>query len=184
MPKQKDKQEEVLENVEEVKTEEQSEQETVEISEEEKKTSELEEKIKEQDEKYMLLFAEYDNYRKRTTKEKDARYADAVIDTVNEFLQVADNLERAVLVNVESEEAKNVLSGVELVKKQMADILTKLGVEEIKAVGEEFDPNLHNAVMHIEDENITENTVVEEFQKGYIYKKERVVRHSMVKVAN
>lgn len=184
MPKQKDKQEEVLENVEEVKTEEQSEQETVEISEDEKKISELEEKIKEQDEKYMLLFAEYDNYRKRTTKEKDARYADAVIDTVNEFLQVADNLERAVLVNVESEEAKNVLSGVELVKKQMADILTKLGVEEIKAVGEEFDPNLHNAVMHIEDENITENTVVEEFQKGYIYKKERVVRHSMVKVAN
>lgn len=183
MPKQKDKKEEVLENEEVVETEEQPE-ETVEISEEEKKISELEEKIKEQDEKYMLLFAEYDNYRKRTTKEKDARYADAVIDTVNEFLQVADNLERAVLVNVESEEAKNVLSGVELVKKQMADILTKLGVEEIKAVGEEFDPNLHNAVMHIEDENITENTVVEEFQKGYIYKKERVVRHSMVKVAN
>lgn len=183
MPKQKDKKEEVLENEEVVETEEQPE-ETVEISEEEKKISELEEKVKEQDEKYMLLFAEYDNYRKRTTKEKDARYADALIDTVNEFLQVADNLDRAVTVNVESEEAKNVLAGVELVKKQMADILTKLGVEEIKAVGEEFDPNLHNAVMHIEDENITENTVVEEFQKGYIYKKERVVRHSMVKVAN
>lgn len=184
MPKQKDKKEEVLENEEVVATEGQSEEETVEISEEEKKISELEEKVKEQDEKYMLLFAEYDNYRKRTTKEKDARYADALIDTVNEFLQVADNLDRAVTVNVESEEAKNVLAGVELVKKQMADILTKLGVEEIKAVGEEFDPNLHNAVMHIEDENITENTVVEEFQKGYIYKKERVVRHSMVKVAN
>lgn len=147
-------------------------------------TAELEAKIKDWEDKYKLLFAEYDNYRKRTTKEKDARYADAVIDTVNQFLQVADNLDRATLISVESEEAKNVLDGVLLVKKQMADILAKLDVLPINAVGEEFDPNLHNAVLHIEDENITENTVVEELQKGYIYKNERVVRHSMVKVAN
>lgn len=148
------------------------------------KTAELEEKIKEWENKYKLLYAEFDNYRKRTTKEKDSRYADAVIDTVNAFLAVADNLDRAVTTTVESEDAKKVLEGVELVKKQMSDILAKLDVTPIKSVGEEFDPNLHNAVMHIEDENVTDNTVVEEFQKGYIYKNERVVRHSMVKVAN
>ncbi len=148
------------------------------------KTAELEEKIKDWENKYKLLYAEFDNYRKRTTKEKDSRYADAVIDTVNAFLAVADNLDRAVTTTVESEDAKKVLEGVELVKKQMSDILAKLDVTPIKSVGEEFDPNLHNAVMHIEDENVTDNTVVEEFQKGYIYKNERVVRHSMVKVAN
>ena len=147
-------------------------------------TKELEAKIKEWEDKYMRLYAEYDNYQKRTTKEKDARYADAVIDAVAAFLPVADNLERALAVEIESEEAKNVLTGVELVAKQMQETLSKLEVTQIKALGEEFDPNLHNAVMHIEDEAVTENTVVEEFMKGYIYKNERVVRHSMVKVAN
>lgn len=148
------------------------------------KIKELEEKLSESDDKYKRLYAEFDNYQKRTAKEKDARYADAVIDTVEAFLEVSDNLERAMAVEVESEDAKKVLEGVALVKKQMNDTLSKLNVTEIKAVGEEFDPNLHNAVMHIEDESITENTVVEEFLKGYIYKNERVVRHSMVKVAN
>ena len=148
------------------------------------KIKELEEKLSESDDKYKRLYAEFDNYQKRTAKEKDARYADAVIDTVEAFLEVSDNLERAMAVEVESEDAKKVLEGVALVKKQMNDTLSKLNVTEIKAVGEEFDPNLHNAVMHIEDESITENTVVEEFLKGYINKNERVVRHSMVKVAN
>lgn len=148
------------------------------------KIKELTDKVSEWEDKYTRLFAEYDNYRKRTAKEKDARYADAVIDTVEAFLQVADNLDRAVALEVESEDAKKVIEGVALVKKQMADTLTKLDVTEIKAVGEEFDPNLHNAVMHVEDDAVTENTVVEEFLKGYIYKNERVVRHSMVKVAN
>ncbi len=148
------------------------------------KTQELGEKVREWEDKYMRLYAEFDNYQKRTAKEKDARYADAVIDTVNYFLEVSDNLDRAVSITVETEEAKKVLEGVELVKKQMSDILTKLNVTPIAAVGEEFDPNVHNAVMHIEDDSITENTVVEELQKGYIYKNERVVRYSMVKVAN
>jgi len=148
------------------------------------KIKELEEKVSELEDKYKRLFAEFDNYQKRTAKEKDSRYADAVIDTVAAILEIADNLDRAIAVEVTSEEAKNVLEGVNLVKKQMSDTLSKLNVTEIKAVGEEFDPNLHNAVMHIEDEAITENTVVEEFLKGYIYKNERVVRHSMVKVAN
>lgn len=145
---------------------------------------ELLEQVSQWEDKYKRLYAEFDNYQKRTAKEKDARYADAVIDTVACFLEVNDNLDRAIAVNVSTDEAKNVLEGVSLVKKQMTDTLSKLDVTQIKAVGEEFDPNLHNAVMHIEDEAITENTVVEEFLKGYIYKNERVVRHSMVKVAN
>lgn len=193
MSKQKDKSKETEINEERAPAEETQSENTVNteeksVSENEEqpvdKTAELEEKIKDWENKYKLLYAEFDNYRKRTTKEKDSRYADAVIDTVNAFLAVADNLDRAVTTTVESEDAKKVLEGVELVKKQMSDILAKLNVTPIKSVGEEFDPNLHNAVMHIEDENVTENTVVEEFQKGYIYKNERVVRHSMVKVAN
>lgn len=148
------------------------------------KIKELEENVAEWEDKYKRLYAEFDNYQKRTTKEKDLRYSDAVIDTVLAFLPVADNLDRAIATEVESEEAKKVLEGVVLVKKQMLDTLSKLDVTEIKAVGEDFDPTLHNAVMHVEDENITENTVVEEFIKGYIYKNDRVVRHSMVKVAN
>lgn len=170
---------------EELKDTEQEEQEKKEGEAPEEKTEEnSEDKIKELEDKYMRLFAEFDNYKKRTLKEKDARYADAVIDTVAAFLPVADNLERAQSVEVEGEEAKKVLEGVSLVMKQFKDTLSKLEVSEIPAVGEEFDPNLHEAIMHIEDENKTENVVVEEFMKGYIYKKDRVVRHSMVKVAN
>ncbi len=170
---------------EELKDTEQEEQEKKEGEAAEEKTEESsEDKIKELEDKYMRLFAEFDNYKKRTLKEKDARYADAVIDTVAAFLPVADNLERAQSVEVEGEEAKKVLEGVSLVMKQFKDTLSKLEVSEIPAVGEEFDPNLHEAIMHIEDENKTENVVVEEFMKGYIYKKDRVVRHSMVKVAN
>ena len=112
---------------------------TAEPKEAEKSNEEvLEEKLKEQTDKYMRLYAEYDNYQKRSQREKDMRYGDAVIDTVG----------------------------------------------AIKAEGEQFDPNLHNAVMHIEDETIDDNTVVEDLMKGYIYKDGRVVRHSMVKVAN
>lgn len=175
---QPDIEETMPENIEETTSAEESSNEAFE------KIKELEEKVFEWEDKYKRLFAEFDNYQKRTAKEKDSRYADAVIDTVAAILEIADNLDRAVAVEVSSEEAKNVLEGVNLVKKQMSDTLSKLNVTEIKAVGEEFDPNLHNAVMHIEDEAITENTVVEEFLKGYIYKNERVVRHSMVKVAN
>lgn len=148
------------------------------------KLRELEKKLSESEDRYKRLYAEFDNYQKRTAKEKDARYADAVIDTVEAFLQVEDNLERAMAVKVESEDAKKVLEGVALVQKQMKDTLAKLKVTEIKAVGEEFDPNIHNAVMHVDDDSVTDNTVVEEFLKGYIYNNDRVVRHSMVKVAN
>lgn len=145
---------------------------------------ELEDKIKEWEDRYKRLYAEYDNYQKRTKREKDACYADAAVDVLAQILPVSDNLDRALATEVESEDAKKVLDGVKMVKKQLDEILAKLDVTEIAAVGEEFDPNLHNAVMHVEDDAVTDNTIVEEFMKGYIYKGNRVIRHSMVKVAN
>ena len=151
---------------------------------EESKEEELTKKLAEQTDKYTRLFAEYDNFRKRSAREKDARYADAVIDAVAAILPIGDNLERALQTEVDSEDAKKLKEGVEMVMKQFNDTLEKLNIKPIKAVGEQFDPTLHNAVMHIEDESIEDNTVVEEFMKGYIYKDDRVVRHSMVKVAN
>lgn len=167
---------EVEETTEEV-AEETEQKETVE-------SEDVSAKLKESEDKYLRLFAEFDNFKKRSQKEKLACYTDALVDAVAEFLPVMDNLERALAVEVTSEEAKAVKDGVEMVRKQMTDSLAKLKVTEIKALGEEFDPNFHNAVMHVEDEAVTENTVVEEFMKGYIYNNEKVVRHSMVKVAN
>lgn len=152
----------------------------VEISEEDK----LREQLTEQQNKYLRLMAEYDNYQKRSQKEKAARYADAVIDAVEALLPIGDNLERALKTEVSSEDAVKFKEGIEMVMKQFNDCLEKLEVTTIKAEGEQFDPNLHNAVMHVEDESIDDNTVVEDLMRGYIYKNERVVRHSMVKVAN
>ena len=162
----------------------QAAEETGETDETGEKIAELEKKLKEWEDKYTRLYAEYDNYQKRSKREKDARYADAVVDVIAQILPVADNLDRALATEVESEDAKKVLDGVSMVKKQMNEILNKLEVSEIAAVGEEFDPNVHNAVMHIEDDSTADNTVVEEFMKGYKYKDDRVIRHSMVKVAN
>ena len=130
--------------------------------------------------KYLRLAAEYDNYRKRTTKEKEGIYADAKLDTVKPFLDVADNLDRAVS---QFEEGDPHRQGMELICKQFAAVLEKLGVTEIEALGQPFDPEKHNAVMHIDDENLAENTVAEVFQKGY-QMGDRVVRFAMVKVAN
>ena len=151
---------------------------------EETETEKLEIQLKEQNDKYLRLMAEYDNYQKRTQKEKAARYADAVIDTVEKLLPIGDNLERALNTEVTSEDAVKFKEGIEMVMKQFNDCLEKLDVKPIPALGEQFDPNLHNAVMHIEDESVDDNTIVEDLMKGYIYKDERVVRHSMVKVAN
>ena len=172
------------EKKEEIIEEEAAENEDSEEIAPEDKEDDKEDKVKEWEDKYMRLLAEYDNFRKRSSREKDARYADAVVDVVSEFLGVADNLDRALATEVESEDAKKVLEGVAMVKKQMTEALSKLEVSQIPAVGEEFDPNLHNAVMHIEDEKVADNTIVEEFMKGYQYKNDRVIRHSMVKVAN
>lgn len=130
--------------------------------------------------RWQRLMAEFDNYRKRSEKEKSDTYDYAVSNTVAEILPVIDNFERA--LKVESQD-KNLFAGVEMIYKQMMGLLEKLHVTPIDAVGKEFDPNLHNAVMHIDDENLGENIVAEELQKGYLYK-EKVIRHSLVKVAN
>ena len=150
----------------------------------EPETNELEkakEEINALNDKYLRLCAEYDNFKKRTAREKEAIYIDAAADAIKELLPVMDNLERA--IGSISDKQSDIYKGVEMVYKQTEEIFKKLGVCETKAVGEEFNPELHNAVMHIEDENVTENTVVEEFQKGYTYK-DKVLRYSMVKVAN
>ena len=130
--------------------------------------------------KYLRLAAEYDNYRKRTTKEKENIYADAKLDTVKPFLEVADNLDRAVS---QFEEGDPHRQGMEMICKQFTAVLEKLGVTEIPALEQPFDPGKHNAVMHIDDENFGENIVAEVFQKGY-QMGEKVVRFAMVKVAN
>ena len=128
--------------------------------------------------------AEFDNYKKRANREKESLYSEAVADVVAAFLPVADNLDRALKAcKSENHDFNALKDGVEMVIRQFNEILSKLGVVEIKALGEKFDPNLHNAVMHVEDDTVGENTIVEEFQKGYMYK-EKVIRYSMVKVAN
>ncbi len=127
--------------------------------------------------------AEYDNFKKRSSKEKETLYAEAVGDIIGAFLPVIDNMERAIQAITADSSAQTLKEGVEMVFKQFKDAFANIGVEEIKALNEPFDPMLHNAVMHVEDEAFGHNTVVEEFQKGYIYK-EKVIRYSMVKVAN
>lgn len=161
--------------------EETSKEETLSSSEYEKLLKEKDDELNSLQDRYQRLLAEYDNFKKRTAKEKEAIYVDSVKDTVSELLPVIDNLIRAIdsFKDKESDEKK----GVEMVLKQTEDIFKKLGVEEIKAVGEEFNPEFHNAVMHIDDDTVSDNTIVEQFQKGYIYK-DKVIRYSMVKVAN
>lgn len=127
--------------------------------------------------------AEFDNYRKRTAREKEQLYSDIRGDIILKFLPVLDNLERAGSQTSEVSDLSSVIDGMNMILKQFKDILAKEGVEEIEADGKNFDPNLHNAVMHIEDESAGNNTIVEVFQKGYKLK-DKVLRHSMVKVAN
>ena len=131
--------------------------------------------------KYLRLAAEYDNYRKRTAKEKESLYTDAKIDTVKALLGVYDNLERG-LTQYGDEESPH-RKGLEMVFNQFKESLKKLGVETMDAVGQPFDPEKHNAVMHIEDENYGENTVVEVLQQGFTLG-DKVLRFAIVKVAN
>ena len=137
--------------------------------------------VSESNDKYLRLAAEYDNYRKRTAKEKDAIYSDAKVDTVKEFLAVYDNLERAVATEGDDDSPHK--KGLELIFNQYKEILKKLGVTEIEALGQPFDPEKHNAVMHVDDENFGENTVSQVFQAGFMLG-EKVVRFSIVQVAN
>jgi molecular chaperone GrpE len=146
------------------------------IKEENKKLQEELEALKD---RLLRTTAEYDNYRKRTIKEKENIYTDACEDILKEMLPVLDNLERALTVDGSAEDFKK---GIDITVKQFNTSLEKLGVEEVLTDGE-FDPNLHNAVMHIEDDNLGKNQIAEVFQKGY-KKGNKVLRYSMVKVAN
>ncbi len=130
--------------------------------------------------RYLRLMAEYDNFRKRSQKEKESLYGDIKAAAVKEFLPVYDNLERALAAETADEAYRK---GVEMIMAQFNKTLEKLGVTEIKSLGEKFDPNLHNAVMHVDDEEKGENEIVEVFQKGFMLG-DKVIRFAMVKVAN
>lgn len=144
--------------------------------------AELEGKLDEANDKYMRLYAEYENFRKRSQKEKEGTYADAYIDALTQILPILDNLERAAAYGTEDAEHP-LAKGLELTLKSFEETMEKMGVKEIEALGAKFDPNLHNAVMHVDDDSFGENEVVEVFMKGYI-RGDKVLRYSMVKVAN
>lgn len=144
------------------------------------KMEQLAQMVAESSDKYLRLAAEYDNYRKRTAKEKESLYGSAKADTVKPFLDVYDNLLRGAAQYPEGDPNR---TGLEMICKQFMEVLFKLGVSEIDALGKPFDPERHNAVMHVEDEAIEESTVVEVFQKGFLLG-DKVLRFAMVKVAN
>ena len=140
----------------------------------------LKDQVAGQEDKYLRLAAEYENYRKRTAKEKESLWTDVKADTAGAFLPVYDNLERALKQDTADEAFKK---GVEMTMNQLKEVLTKLGITEIPAQGQPFDPKYHNAVMHVEDESLGQNVVAEVFQTGFQCG-EKVIRFAMVKVAN
>ena len=153
-----------------------------EISQEEKAGCETElletkKQLAETSDKYLRVLAEYDNFRKRSMKERDGIYGDAYVDCIKNMLPVIDNIER--VLTLEGDE--KFMAGLQLIVNQVSEALKKMGVSEIEC--KTFDPNLHNAVMHIDDEGYGENEIVEVFQKGYTYG-DKVIRYAMVKVAN
>ena len=135
--------------------------------------------LAEKEDKYLRMAAEYDNFRRRSREEKDATYEIAMADTVSEFLMTVDNLERAAFYD----DAAKVKEGLVMIAKSLEGVFSKLGVEEVGKVGDKFDPNLHNAVMHIDDDSYGEGEIVEVFKKGY-KKGGRIIRFAMVKTAN
>lgn len=147
------------------------------------KKDKKDEQIADLTDKLTRHMAEFDNYRKRTEKEKSAMYEIGAKDVVEKILPIVDNFERGLQSVPEEKKDDPFVDGMDKIYKQMMSTLEGIGVKPIEAVGQEFDPNFHNAVMHVEDEAVGENIVVEELQKGYTYKG-FVVRHSMVKVAN
>jgi len=178
-------QDEVEEVVEDIKDEIDNE----ETSETDQQFSELEEELakeKEEKEKHIerlqRLQAEFSNYRKRVIKEKSSLAEQATKDFIVELLPIIDNFERALATSTKDDEGDGVLKGVEMIYRQLSNLLTKTGVEAIVTVGEEFDPNLHNAVMKEESEEYDSGVIIEELQKGYIFN-ESVIRPAMVKVA-
>ena len=155
-------------------------EETAEAIETESEVNPLAAELAAEHDRYLRMLAEYDNFRKRSQKDRESIYSDVRADTVSRFLPVYDNLLRAVQ-QATNDEAY--LRGVEMILGQMKEIMAKLGVTEIEAVGKPFNPDLHNAVMHIEDENYGEGEIIQEFEKGFLLG-DKVIRFSMVQVAN
>ena len=147
------------------------------------KKDKKDEKIEELTDRLTRQMAEFDNFRKRTEKEKSQMYEVGAKDIIEKILPVVDNFERGLDAVPEEKKEDPFIQGMEKVYKQFMTVLESVEVKPIEALGNQFDPNFHNAVMHVEDENFGENEVAEEFQKGYMYR-DSVVRHSMVKVAN
>lgn len=147
------------------------------------KKDKKDEKIEELTDRLTHQMAEFDNFRKRTEKEKSQMYEIGAKDIIEKILPVVDNFERGIAAVPEEEKSNPFAEGMEKIYKQLMTTLEEIGVKPIEAVGQEFDPDFHNAVMHVEDEEVGENIITEEFQKGYLYR-DSVVRHSMVKVAN
>ena len=139
----------------------------------------LKKELQEQNDKYLRMAAEYDNFRRRSREEKDAIYETALSDTVGELLPIIDNLERAAMYD----DGEKVKEGLLMTAKATIAVFEKMGVEEFGKVGDTFDPNIHNAVLHVEDENFGDGEIIEVFQKGY-KKGKRIIRFAMVKVAN
>ena len=185
-------------SAQEIEIEEADQEEAEEVVEETEETEEVEkkgifkrkpkkdkkdEKIEELTDKLTRQMAEFDNYRKRTEKEKSGMYEIGAKDVIEKILPVIDNFERGLAAVPEEQKEDSFVTGMEMIYKQIMTTLDGIGEKPIEAVGQEFNPDLHNAVMHVEDEELGENIVAEEFQKGYTYR-DSVVRYSMVKVAN
>ena len=173
--------EETVEDIKEAKKEEKAEEKKAKKEEKaeeksEKEIESLKEQIKEKDDKYLRLAAEYENYRKRTLREKSDAYDLAFTDAVKAILPLADSLDKALEFSPDDD-------GIKALHKQLTDSLSKIGVVAIESDLKEFDPNFHNAIMHEENEELGENIVSQTFQKGYLLG-EKVIRHAMVKVAN
>lgn len=180
-PKQKVNTEKSAEKPDEKAKKENKKEDTAKLNELQTKLEEVTGQLQTQKEQMLRTLAEYDNYRKRTEKEKTAIYSDATADVVAKFLPVTDNLSRA--LEQENCSLEDLRKGVEMVNTQMIDALSNLGIAVMGEVGEPFNPDYHNAVSHIEDEKLGENVVAAVFQKGYRIG-DKIVRHAMVQVAN
>ena len=169
--------EEVIEQAEEVgEVNEEANEAEAPTKKEQKEIEDLKKQLSDYDDRFLRLAAEYDNYRKRTTKEKSEAYADAYCNAVKAILPLADALDNALAFTPDDE-------GIKALSKLFSDIIAKLGVSRIESDGQEFDPKLHNAIMHEEDESFGENVISQTFQKGYTLG-DKVIRHAMVKVVN
>ncbi|CUO39851.1 MAG: nucleotide exchange factor GrpE [Anaerostipes sp.] len=174
--------EETAEDIKDTETKEETSKETKEATADDK-IAELEASVADWKDKYQRLMAEFENARKRTAKEATQRYDMGAMGVLEKLLPVIDNFERGLEAVSEDEKDSAFVKGIEQIYKQFTAVMEDLGVTPMDAQGKEFDANLHNAVMHVEDDDLGENIVAEELQKGYMYK-ENVLRHSMVKVAN